>query len=183
MTLKIAVLAPMPSPSVRMKASENPGIRGKVRSARRMSLITEGSLVDALVGKTPTAGECIRGVRRLIRRSLHRNAVPCMGGMGPGTGGGRAVQARVEPASLASFAFDAFLTFPIIRGICFRSKAIANPVKSIAFWDSFATSLTRVRIPKGGSHDRVVAVQPDRPAVADCERATVARVDDGGVGG
>src|SRR5688572_8762981 len=40
MTLKIAVLAPMPRPSVRMNASENPGMRGKVRSARRISLIT-----------------------------------------------------------------------------------------------------------------------------------------------
>ena len=40
MTLKMAVLAPMPRPSVRMKASENPGMRGSVRSARRMSLIT-----------------------------------------------------------------------------------------------------------------------------------------------
>src|SRR6478672_11853591 len=39
MTLKIAVLAPMPRPSVRMKASEKPGIRGRVRRARRMSSI------------------------------------------------------------------------------------------------------------------------------------------------
>src|SRR3954465_4028508 len=40
MTLKMAVLAPMPRPSVRMKARENPGMRGSVRSARRRSLIT-----------------------------------------------------------------------------------------------------------------------------------------------
>src|SRR5262245_23497755 len=40
MTLKIAVLAPIPRPSVRMNASENPGMRGRVRSARRISLNT-----------------------------------------------------------------------------------------------------------------------------------------------
>jgi hypothetical protein len=38
-TLKIAVLAPMPRPSVRMNASEKPGIRGSVRRATRMSSI------------------------------------------------------------------------------------------------------------------------------------------------
>src|SRR5262249_51985768 len=47
MTLKMAVLAPMPSPSVRMKASEYPAVRGSVRNARRMSLNMGGSLVDA----------------------------------------------------------------------------------------------------------------------------------------
>ena len=43
MTLKIAVLAPMPRPSVRMKASENPGILGRLRRAIRMSLIMRSS--------------------------------------------------------------------------------------------------------------------------------------------
>src|SRR5262245_51707987 len=38
-TLKIAVLAPMPRPSVRMNARANPGMRGRLLRAMRMSLI------------------------------------------------------------------------------------------------------------------------------------------------
>ena len=76
--------------------------------------------------------------------------------MRSGTGGWRAVQARVEraistgsghrrSASLASFAFDDFLRFQQFGASAFAQKQIPKPVKRIGFWDSFVTGrrLTR----------------------------------------
>jgi hypothetical protein len=45
------------------------------------------------------------------------------------------------------FAFNDFLTFPTIRGICFRSKQIPRQVNTIRFCDSFATVPGVIRAP------------------------------------
>ena len=41
---------------------------------------------------------------------------------------------------LSALVFNNFLTFPTIRGICFRSQQIPKQVNTIGFWDSFATA-------------------------------------------
>ena len=50
-----------------------------------------------------------------------------------------ALQMGIRSDSFPSLAFNAFLRFSTIRGICFRSKRIPKRVNTIGFWDSFET--------------------------------------------